>query len=181
MGQILQLDQPQQIIYLGMNRFLGRSHLARPDPQTEGDILKHRHVPKQGVVLKHEAHSTFSRGLLRDIAAVEADRPRVCELKSSNNSQERRLARAGRAEQGDQFAAGNGEIYVVQGGEMSESFCNANRFNAHASSSPAAAASSRASCCFAFHSIADLTNRVSRASSASKEATANAGTNWYSL
>src|SRR6185369_9348768 len=39
--------------------------------ETEGDILQHRHVAKQGVVLEHEADLALARGDIRDVLAVK--------------------------------------------------------------------------------------------------------------
>ena len=54
---------------------LRRAH--PPHPQRKLDVLRHGHVPEQGVVLEHQPHPTPSRRNMSDIAPVQRDAPVV--------------------------------------------------------------------------------------------------------
>ena len=48
--------------------------VARPHPQAERDVLEHRHVPEQRVVLEHEADAAIARVALGRVLAFEQHR-----------------------------------------------------------------------------------------------------------
>ena len=53
------------------DRLLGRAVLARLDAQAEGDVLEHRHVAEQRVVLEHEADLALAHVAAGGVFAVE--------------------------------------------------------------------------------------------------------------
>ena len=67
------------------------------------------------------------------VFVVELDRPAagVGLLQSGDDPQERRLARAGRAEQGHQFARFHGQADVLEGMEGAEGLADVLGFDAH--------------------------------------------------
>jgi hypothetical protein len=73
--------------------------------QAVANIGLHVHLGKQGVVLKHHAHSALLNGLCGDILTVEANHTaRVGIRQASHHAQEGGLAATRRAEQGHHFA-----------------------------------------------------------------------------
>jgi len=70
-------------------------------------------VTEQGVVLEDEADAALAHVGVGRVLAVEEDGARVGHLEAGNDAQERRLARARRAEQRDQLASRDVEAEVV--------------------------------------------------------------------
>ena len=74
----------------------------------EPDVAHHAEVREQGAVLEHHADPAPFRLLpaarAGDQAATDLDRARVGDLEAGDRAQERRLAGAARAEQGDELA-----------------------------------------------------------------------------
>src|SRR5207253_7027618 len=107
--------------------------------------------------------------------------------------QQRRLPRARWTQQGDKFTAGNFQVHIVERNKLAKSFADVIGFNAHAAFAPALVVNvgvmvclaAKSSCCLVccrdFHSTMLFASNVTSASSASNDATANAGANWYSL
>ena len=86
-------------------------------PQAERDVLEHGHVAEERVVLEDETDlRDRRRGRLVTSSSVKQDATaaRIGLLQAGDDAQQRRLARAGRAEQRDQLAAGNVEADVVE-------------------------------------------------------------------
>jgi hypothetical protein len=50
---------------------------ALPHPQAVADVLRHRHVSEQGIVLEDEADVALARGLLGDVLCLEGPGSRV--------------------------------------------------------------------------------------------------------
>ena len=94
-------------MHLGADFFFGGPHAARPDLQAEGDVLEHRHVAEERVVLKDKAHAAFAGGLVGDVLAIEKHRAGVGKFQSRDDAQQRGFPGARRPEQGHQFAGGN--------------------------------------------------------------------------
>src|SRR5207245_300514 len=149
-------------------------------------VLEHRHVPEQRVVLEHEADLALAHVHVGGVLALEQDAARIGRLQARDDAQQRGLAAAGRPQQGDQFAGVDAERDVLQRAEVAEILADVADVDAHGvpwtasgrSGGNSAAALNARSC---FHSAMDLITSVTRASSASSEATANAATDWYSL
>ena len=72
--------------------------------QAEGDVLRHRQVGEQCIALEHHADAAFLRGKRQQILPVEDYLTAIDRCQAGDAAQQRGLAAAGRAEQGDEFA-----------------------------------------------------------------------------
>ena len=95
--------------------------VARLHPQPEGDVLEHRHVPEQRVVLEDEADPALADAALESAfsppnSTVAVGRP----LEPAMILSKRRLARTGRPEQRHQLARVDGQADVVERREVAE-------------------------------------------------------------
>ena len=66
-GEEVELHEFQQLMHAPLDLGLGGTFAPRQHAHPEGDVLEHRHVPKQRVMLKDET----------DLALADADRARV--------------------------------------------------------------------------------------------------------
>ena len=71
-GQPVELHQLEQVVHLGLDLRLARALAARLDAQAEGDVLEHRHVAEQRVVLEHEADLALAHVHVGGVLAGEA-------------------------------------------------------------------------------------------------------------
>ncbi|MGY3407375.1 hypothetical protein ACVWZV_003488 [Bradyrhizobium sp. GM5.1] len=99
-----------------------RAHLIRPGrlrqpsrAQGKGNILADAHMREQRVVLEHDADIALVRRHPGDVAAAEQDRSARWQDEAAEDAEQRRLAGAGGAEQGDELAGGDIEGHVVEG------------------------------------------------------------------
>ena len=92
---IEKLDQVQEV--LDARRDLVLVEMA--DGQAEGHVLAHRHVAEEGVALEHEAHAALLRRDRGDVVLAEMHLSVVGSLEAGDDAQDRRLARARRAEE----------------------------------------------------------------------------------
>ena len=83
--------------------------------QPEGDVLVDRQVWEQGVVLEDRVDVALVRREPRHVLALELDQARGRLLEAADHPQGRRLAAAGRAEEGEEFAVEHLEVDVVDG------------------------------------------------------------------
>ena len=83
------------------------------DTQRVGDVVAHRHVREQRVVLEHHRHVALARRPGRDVLAADAQRALGRRLQPGDRTQQRRLAAAGRAEQGEELAVGDRQVDAV--------------------------------------------------------------------
>ena len=88
--------------------------------QREGDIAVHAHVGKQRVALEHGAHRARLGRAVGEIDPVEEDLARVGQVEAGDHPQQRGLAAAGWAQQGEELARLDGEVDTVDGGEITE-------------------------------------------------------------
>jgi hypothetical protein len=93
---------------------LGRAHAAHL--QRELDVLGHRHVAEQRVVLEHEADAALARRHVGDVAAAEQDAAVLDVGQAGEGAQQRALAAAAGAEQHEELARGDVERDVVDDG-----------------------------------------------------------------
>src|SRR5690606_36456658 len=85
-----------------------------PHLQAEGDVLRHRHVREERIVLEHHAEVALLRRQHIDALPVDPDRP-VGEREQAREAVERRgLAAARRPEQGDELARPDRQVEVGQ-------------------------------------------------------------------
>ena len=112
----LELDQRH---HLGDARIdLGARHASAF--QAERDIVAHRQMRKQRVVLEHHVDGTLMRQDLRDVAASEQDTAFVRRLEAGEHAQQRGLAAAARAKQGKEFAGADIERELVDRAKVAE-------------------------------------------------------------
>ena len=90
---------------------LGLAHPAHLE--RKGEILGHRHVRKEGVVLEHHPDAALVRRHEVDRAAVEADLAVRRRLEACEHHQAGGLARARRPEHGQELALRNREVQVL--------------------------------------------------------------------
>ncbi len=96
----LEADQGDRLVDAA--RRLGLRHAAHH--QAEADVLAHRHVREQGVVLEHHAEAALLRAERVDAAFVEPDAAAGRGQEPGDAVQRGRLAAAGGAKQGDELA-----------------------------------------------------------------------------
>ncbi len=104
-----------------------RAQFARPDSQAESDVLKHRHVAEQRVVLEHETDAPLAGRAVEDIFAVHHHRCRliaVGRVQAGDDPQQRGLAGAGGPQQRDQLAVFDMQVHVAQGDIIRERFAD---------------------------------------------------------
>src|SRR3546814_13915023 len=68
--------------------------------EAECDVFGNGHVPEQRIVLKDETHLPVARGTVGTVLTVEQYLPRIREIQTRDQPQQRGLARAGRPQQG---------------------------------------------------------------------------------
>jgi hypothetical protein len=75
--------------------------------QREFNVLPNRHVPKQGVVLKHQTDARFAGAQMRHVATVEGNASVVDVGQSGCDAQQRTLATAAGSEKHEELAGLN--------------------------------------------------------------------------
>jgi hypothetical protein len=90
--------------------------------QAEGDVLEHRNVPKQRVMLKHKPDVTFAGGARQRIFAVELHLARIGPIQPGDDAQQRRLAGTRWSQERQQFAGAHFEIDAVECGKIAKAF-----------------------------------------------------------
>ena len=92
--------------------------------ETEGDVVIHRHVGPQGVVLEEEAHLALVGGdvdtqlAVKDHLVADGDASAGGSLQTGDHTQGGGLAAAGGAQQGDEGVVLNDQVQVVYGVEL---------------------------------------------------------------
>src|SRR5450830_1028946 len=180
-GQPIQLYQLQQILDLAADLVFRRTLAARLHAQTKGHVFKHGHVLEQRVMLKHETHLALTHVARRCIFRIQQDLTTVRMFQASNNAQQGSLAATRRAQQCRQFTAGKIERDIVESDEVAETLVDIFNCYRHDQCSVERKAESSAWFSFKRHSIKAFRARVTSASKASRDATANAAEKLYSL
>jgi hypothetical protein len=175
LAEAVELDEREELGH--PRRDLGPR--AAADAQGEADVLGHRHVAEEGVVLEHHAHVPLAGGDRRDVLAAVPHLAGVGRLEPGDDAEEGGLPAAGRAEEGDELTLRDLERDVPEDGVPVEGLREALDLDAHGALASSGAAARRAGCCF--HSRAFFATSVTRASTKRSEATAKAARNWYSL
>ena len=141
-GQVFYTNSGSEAVDTAMKMVLAY-HRARGDlarcgaaaggahSKAEGDVFGHAHVAEQRVVLEHEAHAASGGRERGDILAVEGDDAAVGRVQPGDLAQQRGLARAGGAEQGDEFAGRRVERDVVERDEVAVGLAEVADGNAH--------------------------------------------------
>jgi hypothetical protein len=100
-------------------------HFIRRPPgrlQPIGEVLAHRHMGEDRVVLEHEAHTTLAHRHARHVAPTEQDAAFARLLHPRDHVHRGGLAAAGRAEEGNKLAVRNRQVHGFQRGEGAEAF-----------------------------------------------------------
>ena len=118
MAEVLELDEVQKLVDALCD--LGFRPLAHL--QSERDVVAHRHVLERSVVLEDEADVPLLRSERGGVLSAEEDLSRVRGLEPGDDAEQRRLARAARAEESRQRSALDVERDVVEGDEVAETF-----------------------------------------------------------
>ena len=101
------------------------------DPQPEGHVIEHGHVPEQRVMLEHEAHLALAHVGVGGVLAVEKHLTAVGGFQTRNDSQQGGFAAAGRPQQTHQFARGEIQRDSIEGHETAKPFGDVLHSNAH--------------------------------------------------
>ena len=88
--------------------------------QAEGDVVPHRQMRKQRVVLEHHVDRAQMRRHLRDVLAAEQDAALVRRLETGEHAQQRGLAAAARAEQRKKLPGADIQRQPVHRAEIAE-------------------------------------------------------------
>ena len=89
-------------------------------PQAEGDVLEHREVREDRVVLEHHGDAALARRQVVDPPAADPDLALARRLEPGDDAQERGLAAARGAEQHHELLVGDGQVDRMQRGEGAE-------------------------------------------------------------
>ncbi len=130
-------------------------------------------------MLENKPYAAVTGLLVGNIFALKKHFAAVREFEPRDNTQERGFSGTRRSKQGNQLARFHFQADFFQRGEISKLFGQCLNINAHDSAFSAAAslAASRCVC----HSIRFFAIRVKIAKNISRDATAKAGANLYSL
>ena len=109
----LNLHQPGSLQSHVRHLGLGQLVLALPVLQGEGDVLLHRQVGVQGVVLENKTHTSVLRRQVGDIVVAEEDAAAGGLLQSGQKIQRSGFAATGGAQQADELAVGNLKGQIV--------------------------------------------------------------------
>jgi hypothetical protein len=116
------LEQRRQGEDLGgaADLLLDRRLVLLREHQREGEVLAHRHVRIERVVLEHHRDVALLRRHVVDAALADADLARADLLEAGDHPQQRRLAAPRRADQHRERAVGDVDVDAVQDGGLSE-------------------------------------------------------------
>ncbi len=112
-GQLFHLHQGQHLFHGILDFGLGLvQHF-----QTKGDILCHRHMGKQGIVLKHGVDWPLIGRQVSDFLTIQQNGPLGGQFKTGDQAQQGCLSTARRAQQGEKLILPDRHRYIVQGGD----------------------------------------------------------------
>jgi hypothetical protein len=111
LAELAQLHELQHRLDALLDRALGHAVA----PQAEGDVVPHREVREQRVGLEHHVERALVGHQPGDVLALEQYASRGRRLEAREHAQQRRLAAARRAEQGEDLAFGDVDADVVDG------------------------------------------------------------------
>src|SRR5256714_7938456 len=106
--------QTDQLLHLAHAR---HPFLRRPaaHPQAVGDVLGHRHVGKERVVLEDHADAALGGRHARHVPALDQDLAGGRQREAGDEPEDRRLAGAARAQQRQELAVVHGEVHAFHG------------------------------------------------------------------
>ena len=105
------LDQGQHLLDDAADLLLGRA----PHLQSEGDVLRHRHMGEQGIALEDGIDRPLIGRQMLDRAALEQDLAGARLLEAGDQAQQRGLAAARGAQEGEELVLPDGDRDVVEG------------------------------------------------------------------
>src|SRR5271170_3099052 len=111
---------------------LGGTPLPRQHAQAEGDVLEHRHVPEQRVMLKDETDLALADADGAGVLAMEQHLAGVRCLQPRDYSQQRGLARARQPQQRDQLAGFDMQVDIINRYEVAELLADVSELDTHA-------------------------------------------------
>lgn len=109
--EVAELNELQHVVDLLLHR------LDAAPAQTEGDVLGDVQVREERVALKDGVDGPLVRGQVGDVPAAERDGAGGGLLQPRDHPQGGGLAAAGRSEQGEEGALGDGQVERLDGGE----------------------------------------------------------------
>ena len=130
-GERRELDQFEQAHHPRADLRLAGPLASGLDPQPEGDVLEHRHVPKQRIVLEDETHPALTHMGVGGVLTGEDDPTAVGALQPGDDPQQRGLAAARGTEQRGQGAAREVERDIVECDEGTEGLVDVFDLDAH--------------------------------------------------
>ena len=119
LAKTVKTDQTESLIHPAFD-FVSRK---LPDPQSESNILKSRHMRKQRIGLENHPGITFAGRLADDGVALDPDVTAIRIEKTRNHAECRCLATTGRPQQTHQLSLRNLQVDTVDGCEITKSFC----------------------------------------------------------
>ena len=86
LGDVGELDEFEQLVDAPQDLRVGRLSRAGASPQAVSDVLEHRHVPEQRIVLEHEARATILNAQVRRVGAIKEDTALIGLLKAAQDA-----------------------------------------------------------------------------------------------
>ena len=105
--QMRELHHLQQFCHFRFDRRRIRAFTPWQHRQAKSDIVKHRHMAKQRVMLEHETDFTVPRVQTAHVGTVKANMPAGLMLQPGNNAQQRGFSGTGRPQQRDHLTRRN--------------------------------------------------------------------------
>src|SRR5262249_28992328 len=96
--------------------------LDPPFAQTEGDVVRHREMRKEGEALEHHGGISLVGREPRHVLAPEQHGSGVGRSESGDAAEQGRLARAAGPEEQEELAGLDAEIDYVEGGDATEAY-----------------------------------------------------------
>ncbi len=170
-AKVIELHELEEILDLPGNFRVRRAPVPRSHSEAERDVLEHRHVSEERVVLKDEPDCPISRAGVGRVLALEQHRARIGSLQAGDDAQQRRLAAARGPEERDELSRGDGEAHVLHGREAAVRLGYVADVDRHSSNSSRAVSTKL---CTTRRSTMVFKTSVTSASEASSDDTANA-------
>ena len=93
--------------------------------QRKGDVFEHRHVRIERIALEHHRHVAVAGREERRVRTIQVHEPVRRGLQAGDDAERRRLARAGRTEQGEELPRAYLQVDVAQHARVAERLADA--------------------------------------------------------